>query len=120
MFEQLSFAPNGNIVPCPYREHCLNHPSGCSGDSHWCKRVPDQNEKKDYEAKVYGKKLRIPCERYCDVEWCSFVCFQRRGYIWDKNQHSWIYDEKGKAVRTKKRECDWLTDKELEEVTNRP
>ena len=98
MFEQLSFAPNGNIKPCPYREQCLNHPAGCQGLSHWCKRVPEQEPK---------KVLRIPCDRFCDVEWCSMVCFKRRGYIWDKTQHSWIYDKNGKALRTKNRECDW-------------
>lgn len=26
--------------------------------------------------------LGEPC-MYCDVEWCSLVCFIRRGYIWD-------------------------------------
>ena len=64
--------------------------------------------------------LRTPCDRHCDCEWCSMVCFKRRGYIWDKTQHSWVYDQNGKALRTKNRECDWesrpLTPKELEEI----
>ena len=64
--------------------------------------------------------LRMPCERHCDVEWCSMMCFKRRGYIWNKSQHSWVYDETGKALRTKNRECDWephsLTPEELAEL----
>ena len=36
--EQLSFAPNGNISPCPYREECCTYPVGCHGESYWCKR----------------------------------------------------------------------------------
>lgn len=55
--------------------------------------------------------LRIPCERYCDCEWCSMVCFKRRGYIWDKTQHCFLHGEDGLALRTKKRECDWETGK---------
>lgn len=105
MMEQLSFMPNGNIAPCPYRQQCLNHPAGCEGKSHWCKRIPTKDDK---------KFLRIPCERFCDVEWCSMVCFKRRGYIWDANAHSWVYGPDGIALRLKNRECDWLTDKERE------
>lgn len=51
--------------------------------------------------------VRIPCNRPCNVEWCSMVCFKRRGYIWDKAAHSWVYGENGIALRTKARECDW-------------
>ena len=36
--EQLSFMPNGNIAPCPYREECITYGSGCRGESYWCKR----------------------------------------------------------------------------------
>ena len=36
--EQLSFAANGNITPCPYRAICLTYPVGCHGESYWCKR----------------------------------------------------------------------------------
>ena len=56
MIEQLSFALNGNIVPCPYRECCLNHPAGCSGESKWCKRIPEEDEKKNWEALNEGKE----------------------------------------------------------------
>ena len=51
--------------------------------------------------------LRSPCDRYCDCEWCSMMCFIKRGYIWDKTAHSFVYGEDGKAMRTKKRACDW-------------
>lgn len=54
--------------------------------------------------------LRTPCYRYCECEWCSMECFMRRGYIWDKTQHSFLHGEDGKAMRTKKRECDWNPD----------
>ena len=53
--------------------------------------------------------IRTPCDKRCDCEWCSFECFIRRGYIWDKSAHSWVYDGKGKAVRAKNRKCDWKT-----------
>lgn len=36
--EQLSFMPNGNIAPCPYREECRTYKVGCQGISYWCKR----------------------------------------------------------------------------------
>ena len=97
MYEQLSFAANGNIMPCPYRDDCFNYSAGCQGLSYWCKRVPDSKK----------SILRTPCDRYCDVEWCSMVCFKRRGYIWDKTQHSWVCGDNGKAMRAKNRECDW-------------
>lgn len=44
-YTQLSLAPNGNITPCPYKEECINCPSGCQGISYWCKRY----EKKERE-----------------------------------------------------------------------
>lgn len=50
---------------------------------------------------------RSMCDRICDVEWCSMVCFLRRGYIWDKSKHSFCYDKNGIALRTKERLCDW-------------
>lgn len=55
MMEQLSFAPNGNIMPCPYRSYCLNHPAGCKGESHWCKRIPEEKEKERWERKRQSK-----------------------------------------------------------------
>jgi hypothetical protein len=51
--------------------------------------------------------LRTPCDRYCDCEWCSMMCFIKRGYIWDRTAHSFVYGEDGRAMRTKKRACDW-------------
>lgn len=40
-FEQMRILENGNISPCPYKEKCLNYPTGCNGFSLWCGR--DQN-----------------------------------------------------------------------------
>lgn len=47
---QYTFAPNGNISPCPYMDKCRNYPSGCKGGSFWCGR----NEK-DLERGKYDK-----------------------------------------------------------------
>ena len=49
MNEQLTFAENGNISPCPYKDKCSSYgltieqegriiPCGCQGNSYWCKR----------------------------------------------------------------------------------
>ena len=47
MNEQLSFMPNGNIAPCPYREKCTTYKIGCQGISYWCKHGEEmKNESK--------------------------------------------------------------------------
>ena len=46
--------------------------------------------------------LGEPC-MYCDVEWCSLLCFIRRGYLWD-GVHEFVRDGNGKALR-KSIEC---------------
>ena len=47
MSEQLSFMPNGNIAPCPYREGCSTYKVGCQGISYWCKHGEEmRNESK--------------------------------------------------------------------------
>lgn len=38
---QLSFAPNGNISPCPYIRDCNTYGIGCQGISYWCKHGED-------------------------------------------------------------------------------
>lgn len=35
---QYRIVENGNIAPCPYKDHCLNCPAGCKGFSWWCGR----------------------------------------------------------------------------------
>lgn len=35
---QVKFADNGNVMPCPFTDGCLNHPTGCKGISYWCGR----------------------------------------------------------------------------------
>ena len=49
--------------------------------------------------------LGEPC-MYCDVEWCSIVCFIRRGYMWDR-VHRFARDGDGKMLRKRMeaREC---------------
>ena len=49
MDNQLSFANNGNIRPCPWTAICINHPSGCSGQSYWCKRCDTETDRKEME-----------------------------------------------------------------------
>ena len=41
--------------------------------------------------------LGEPC-MYCDVEWCSLVCFIRRGYVWDP-MNRFIKNEDGLRLR---------------------
>lgn len=41
--------------------------------------------------------LGEPCET-CDVEWCSIICFQRRGYVWDR-VHRFARDDNGNKLR---------------------
>lgn len=50
--------------------------------------------------------LGEPCE-FCDIEWCSIICFQRRGYIWDR-VNRFAKDENGNYLRKTKemRECE--------------
>lgn len=49
--------------------------------------------------------LGEPC-MYCDVEWCSLICFIRRGYIWDR-VNRFAKDENGMKLRKsiENREC---------------
>lgn len=35
---QVRFADNGNIMPCPFTDDCINYPTGCRGISYWCRR----------------------------------------------------------------------------------
>ena len=34
-----------DLVPCPHKEKCYNHPAGCKGLSYWCKRYDKEGEK---------------------------------------------------------------------------
>lgn len=49
MNNQLSFAPNGNIMPCPWMDKCINYPAGCNGTSYWCKRFDTEEQRKVME-----------------------------------------------------------------------
>lgn len=53
-----------------------------------------------FDYKPVNKKnesLGEPCS-HCDVEWCSIMCFQRRGYMWDRI-HRFVKDGDGKPLR---------------------
>lgn len=66
----------------------------------------------DYETSEKQNKknagLGGQCET-CDVEWCSIICFQRRGYIWDR-AYRFAKDENGNKIRRayQQRECKRL------------
>ena len=69
MTEQLSFMPNGNIAPCPYRMECVNHPYGCQGKSYWCKRHDKET--------VHPVDIRGICDdAYCPE--CGFSLDERK------------------------------------------
>ena len=61
---------------------------------------------KEREDSILLGPVRHPCERRCKVEWGSKTCFERRGQIWDWNDHKWVRDENGQPVIGKKT-CDW-------------
>lgn len=49
---------------------------------------------------------RFQCRRFCDVEYCSRICFERRGQIWDKTEHKWVRNEDGTIMCSGRRSCD--------------
>lgn len=44
-YSQLSFAQNGCIKPCPYREKCNTYKIGCGGKCYWCGRFDKKSNK---------------------------------------------------------------------------
>lgn len=53
-----------------------------------------------FDAKSINEKnesLGEPC-MHCDVEWCSIICFIRRGYMWDRI-HRFVRGSDGKPLR---------------------
>ena len=62
---------------------------------------------------------RQPCGRLCDIEWCSIICFERRGQIYDRVHKEWLKDENGKPlIRKVQKICDW-TPKDIEISTQK-
>lgn len=51
--------------------------------------------------------LRTPCDRHCECEWCSLMCFEKRGYLYNRAAHDWIMGADGKPVIRDKKSCDW-------------
>ena len=51
--------------------------------------------------------LRTPCERHCECEWCSLMCFEKRGQFFDRVNRDWIRDSQGNILTSKNRVCDW-------------
>lgn len=84
------------------------------------KEVAENNnlEREEKMAAVQEKPIRHPCERPCDVEWCSKECFIRRGNIWNTQDGGWVRNSQGEILRTQNRECDYDADqKEAEAKT---
>lgn len=59
---------------------------------------------------------RQPCNRLCDCEWGSKVCFIKRGYIWIYPLHKWSRDENGVCHRTPNRECNYEPQEQPEQL----
>ena len=56
---------------------------------------------------------RSPCNRICDCEWGSKMCFIKRGYIWNYPLGRWSRDEKGNCHRTANRDCDYIMPEQI-------
>ena len=57
--------------------------------------------------------VRTPCNRHCDVEWCSKTCFERRGHMWNYSGYGWLRDNEGNLLIGRS-ECDWMPKDEEE------
>jgi hypothetical protein len=62
---QLSFAPSGNITPCPYIRDCNTYGIGCQGTSYWCKRFDTKTDRK----KELDAKYDIPRDYQKEAGW---------------------------------------------------
>lgn len=71
------------------------------------KSKPDKSTD-DNKLSSNNRKLvfRYQCKRYCDVEWCSRICFERRGQIWDKTEHKWVRNVDGTILVSDHKSCD--------------
>lgn len=65
-------------------------------------------DSKNKPLKFPDKKLpyRYHCNRFCDVEYCSRICLERRGQIWDASKHKWLRNEDGSIMFSGHRGCD--------------
>lgn len=48
---------------------------------------------------------RFQCMTNCDVEWCSLICFERRGAIYDRVERKFCRDEHGNLLKANHRTC---------------
>lgn len=48
-YEQLGFAPNGFIAPCPYKDKCHTYNVGCKGGCYWCGMFDKKKNEEDDE-----------------------------------------------------------------------
>lgn len=48
---------------------------------------------------------RHQCMTNCDVEYCSLICFERRGAIFDRVERKFVRDENGKLLMANHRLC---------------
>ena len=123
---QLSFAPNGNISPCPYIRDCNTYGIGCQGTSYWCKRFDTKTDrKKELDAKYdiprdYQKEEGWTDDwHYCELELPEehgiYYCI-RDGQHYNYTYMAWAYGhwwayagygEKWLIVRGKQRE--WMS-----------
>lgn len=106
---------------CTKRFECDSYPTGCGGTIEPCRfggpfkwglSQHKCNEAEQCIDNVPHKELRTPCNRMCEVEWCSKVCYEKRGYMWDKYSRGWIRDKQDKCLIRDKKDCDWEPKKE--------
>ena len=48
------------------------------------------------------------CGRRCEFEFCSRLCFEKRGNVWDYSNNQWIRDEAGQIVKMTNPQCDYI------------
>ena len=109
---------------CGARCNGADNLSICNENCEECGKYTTSRTSYDGKNEIYscfyaGKTVikRIPCNRVCDVEWCSIACFERRGLLYDRVKREWIKGKDGKPLRKSKDkvECDWEP-KEPEEI----
>lgn len=121
--EEISNWPTASCFHCEHCEIPEENPfSSYKGEKTWIYAVCRCKESRMYRTVMkvqdsceYYKasrdktkwRLRTPCNRECDVEWCSKTCFEKQGYVWDWRAHSWVYGEDGKPLISAGRVCDW-------------
>ena len=49
----------------------------------------------------------LPCNMACEVEWCSRICFEKRGNLWNYKGREWLRNKNGEILKRSNPECKW-------------